>query len=113
MKSVIVNASFALLMSAAAINGAAAGTFTAMPRIAVSYADLNLKSEAGARVMLGRLQAAAASVCGGAAVSSHLDDVTAFRACTRQALDRAVSDLRSPRVSALYGMRADRVASRR
>lgn len=113
MKSVVLNASFAFFI---AVSGTAhadgLGRTQMSPQIAVSYADLDLSREAGARVMLSRLESAASSVCGGWPDIRRLDRVAAYRACTHKAMDGAVARLGSAKVGALYGQPVERLASR-
>jgi UrcA family protein len=112
MKSFFLNASFAFFIG---ISGTAhadgLGRTQMSPQIAVSYADLDLSREAGARVMLSRLETAASSVCGGWPDLHRLENLTIYRACTRKAMDGAVAQLGSSRVSALYGQPLERLAS--
>jgi UrcA family protein len=68
----------------------------------VEYADLNLNSEAGAEVMLRRLNRAAASVCGDSYGRRPIEAREAVRACMSDAVERAVSALDHPTVTALY-----------
>jgi UrcA family protein len=113
MKSVFLNASFAFFIGISSMAHAdGVGRTQMSPRIAVSYADLDLSREAGARVMLSRLEGASSSVCGGWPDIRRVDKVMAYRACTHKAMDGAVVQLGSPRVSALYGQPMERLASR-
>jgi UrcA family protein len=111
MKSVVLNASFAFFI---ALSGSAhadgLGRTQLHPRIVVSYSDLDLSREAGARVMLGRLESAASSVCGGWPDLHNLANVAIYRDCTRKAMDGALAQLGSVRVNALYGQPMERVA---
>ena len=66
----------------------------------VSYADLDLGHEAGARALLTRITGAAKLVC--SPEPRELKDAKPYRACTRQAVDRAVADVNNPAVSALH-----------
>ncbi len=65
----------------------------------VSYADLDLGHEAGARALLMRINGAAKLVC--SPEPQNLRDTQPYQACTRQAVDRAVADVNNPAVSAL------------
>lgn len=114
MKSVFLNASFAFFIGVSSLAHAdGLGRTHMAPQIVVSYSDLDLSREAGARVMLGRLESAASAVCGGWPDLHRLENLAIYRACTRKAMDGAVTELGSPRVSALYGQPAERLASRR
>ena len=66
----------------------------------VSYADLDLGREAGARALLKRISGAAKQVC--SPEPRDLADTKPYQACTQQAADRAVATVDSPKVSALY-----------
>ncbi len=112
MKSIILNASFAFFIAASATAHAQPGQIT-KPQVTVSYADLDLSREAGARVMLDRLESAASHVCGGWPDMHILNQIVRYHACTRQAMDDAIARLDSPKVSALYGVPAERVAMSR
>jgi UrcA family protein len=73
--------------------------------VKVSYGDLNLQSEAGARMMLQRIRHAAKSVC-----QFNLDyeweGTVLYLGCVHDATQHAVAKLHSPLVSAING--ADR-----
>ena len=68
----------------------------------ISYTDLNLASEAGARVMLHRINRAAKSVCG-LEPDDLLDGRVQYFACVHATVDKAVARLQSPLVTALNG----------
>ena len=68
----------------------------------VSYADLNLRTEAGARTLLGRIQGAAKKVCSPEPAPPDLTDQADYKTCLHDAQDGAVAELGNPRVSALY-----------
>lgn len=104
---------------AAAIAFAAAAPAQAQPRdqfidrasVAVAAADLNLDSELGAETLLRRLNRAARQVC--RASGRNRDDIEtrrAARACMDAALDRAVAQVDSPTVHALYASRYASIA---
>ena len=78
----------------------------------VSYADLNIHSEAGASVLLGRLKTAARAVCGPEPSIFELRETQAFAVCQKKALDRAVANVGSPELAALYGTEAGHVAEK-
>jgi len=96
----------ALALPAAAQSDAVRPGFSFDPTQVVSYthvpyADLDLTSEAGARTMLERIQAAADAVCGGAANKTSKADKEAYQDCHAIAVAGAVSKLRSPTLSRL------------
>ncbi len=66
----------------------------------VSYADLDLGHQAGARALLQRISGAAKLVC--SPEPRELRDAPPYKACLRQAVDQAVDEVNSPRVSALH-----------
>jgi UrcA family protein len=67
----------------------------------VSYADLDIQHDAGARVLLARLRHAANEVCA-PAPDRELSSVAQFEACFKSALDGAVSQVSSATLSGLY-----------
>lgn len=79
--------------------------------VRVGYADLDLQKEADARVLLGRLERAAYTACGGnpkfdrsyELMPSYTQQV--YRACRETALVRAVDNIRSPTLSRLFAER--------
>lgn len=79
---------------------------------AVRHADLNLATQRDARLMLQRLENAAADVCGASSFVS-LAHKRAVRdsACYRESMSRALEALASPTVNALYRAPAISVAS--
>ena len=69
----------------------------------VSYADLDLRSEAGARTLLVRITKAAKSACGELTHSALLPREGAHhRVCVTEAVDAAVARVDSPVLAALY-----------
>jgi len=73
----------------------------------ISYSDLNLASEAGARAMLSRINRAAKSVCG-LDTDDELDGRQEYFRCIHATVDRAVTTLQSPLVTALNGAGHDK-----
>jgi UrcA family protein len=86
----------------AAAQPAQAGTVP-LASARVSYADLNLGSEAGAHTLYQRLKGAASRVCG---TVDHRSP--ARRQCYDKALGDAVHSVGAPRLVALHGARAGR-----
>ncbi len=70
----------------------------------VTYADLDLHSAKGAQALLQRVRNASRLVCHAAEPSTpmQLDRTQTFRACVRSSLDRAVTILDAPMVTAVY-----------
>jgi UrcA family protein len=89
MKHVIV--AVAVVLSAAA--SAQAQTYDSARQISVRYDDINVREAAGARVLLARIERAAAAVCGPAPSIRNLDAWAGFRACKQVATDRAIASL--------------------
>jgi UrcA family protein len=83
-----------------------------VPSKTVKFADLNITSEAGAKVLYGRIRAAARDVCepsGG----RDLVLAAAAHACIEKAIDKAVKDVNSPVLTSLrFGSGDVRLASK-
>ena len=67
----------------------------------VSYADLDLGRDAGARVLLSRINGAAKRVCG--PVPEMHEPKAPFKKCVDRAVDHAVTEVNRPTVNALHG----------
>ncbi len=80
---------------------ALAQTSDSVPSVSVKYSDLDLGSRAGAQILLKRIAAAANTVCGGEPDIRRLDQLSAFEACRRSAVSRAVVALDSPMLTAM------------
>lgn len=75
--------------------------------IKVSYSDLDLNNARDARVMLRRLDEAAASACGASPFSLHEYKQAVRRsACYRDGLNQAVAALDAPALTSVYHARA-------
>lgn len=94
-----------LLAAAIALGAAGVATASDAERVSirVPIADLNLQSEAGARVALRRITRAASTICGDAADSREMARAALFQACVRSVVDKAVADAGSPTLAALNG----------
>ena len=68
--------------------------------IVVPYGDLNLTTYAGADAMLGRIRAAARSICGTES-ANPIDRATIWRPCVEDTTFRAVNDFGNPLVAEL------------
>jgi UrcA family protein len=77
-------------------------------QIKVSTAGLDLNTESGARTLLKRIEHAAAQVCGGEP-SNRMDRIKTFRPCTKEVMNRTVSEINAPTVTALYEGRSSLV----
>ena len=96
----------ALALPAAAQSHAVRPGFSFDPTKVVSYtrvpyADLDLASEAGARILLQRIETAADAVCGGAANKTSKLEKEDYDECHAVAVAGAVSKARSPTLSRL------------
>lgn len=91
-----------LLLTAIAAAPIRAASFD-RPQVTVSYSDLDLSRPAGAAALLDRLSTAARAVCGGVPDIRNLAAMSNFRACRKEAMDRAVASIRAPLVAQLYG----------
>lgn len=90
-----------LWLATAAVGMASAQT---APQTAarVSYADLDLSSEAGARALLYRIRVAASSACGQETHSPLFPRESArHRACVNEAVGAAVNQIGSPTLTAV------------
>ena len=106
------------LLAAALMAGPGASAAATEPAVAVAkvrVADLNLESDAGARVALTRIHRAAVKVCGGEPEARLLERRAAYEGCVREAVDRTVASAHSARLKALNGAeeRVTRLASAR
>jgi UrcA family protein len=71
------------------------------PAVRVAYSELDLNKDAGVERLYARLKHAAAQVCG----SADIRDLAALarqQACLQRALDRAVEDVHSARLTARH-----------
>lgn len=106
------------LLLAAGLGLAAAGAASAAPdptaettTVHVRVADLNLSSDAGARVALRRITHAARTICGDEPDAREMARQAIFQACVRSVVDQAVADAGSPTLAALNGGPAMRPTS--
>jgi UrcA family protein len=95
----------ALAVVAAAAAAAICGPAIAQPAeapmsVTVGYADLNLNSAGGARILLHRIQTAADQSCGGAPDIHALSLRTGFDHCRNDAVGQAVIRVNAPMLSA-------------
>jgi UrcA family protein len=75
--------------------------------VVVEYHDLDLSSEPGARVLLERIEQAAAQACRNPRISNLLSVeaealLRAYRTCTEKAVRNTVTRLNAPTVTSLY-----------
>jgi UrcA family protein len=92
------------VLAAAASLAQAAAPADDVPSVTVHFADLNVSTEEGSTRLYSRIATAARAVC---ERSDSRDPATfaARRACESAAIARAVSDVHSPRLAAVYAMR--------
>lgn len=67
----------------------------------VSYRDLNITQEAGARALVSRIRQAAKHVCGPYEVDDMLDGGRSYSSCVNDAVKGAVDRLNSPLVASI------------
>jgi UrcA family protein len=100
--------SFGLLGGVSAF---AADTNVTIDQVSVSYGDLNVSTDAGARVLFARIKSAATLACGGKPDSRDLAGMERFQACRKDAMSSAVTRIGAPKVAALYGQAVQQMAS--
>lgn len=88
----------ALALSAAAVQAQPVGPEMS---VRVNVAGLDLRSEAGARVALQRVDRAAAEICGAEPDIRLLARAALYRACVRKAVEAAVASAGVPMLSEL------------
>jgi UrcA family protein len=93
---------FASLAVCAALSTAARAEEA--PQVHVSYADLNLNSEAGAKVLFQRIRAAAARVCE-VPNMRDLSSQSRAKACTDHAIAVAVDAVKAPALTKIYDIK--------
>jgi UrcA family protein len=109
------------LTAAALIVGAAQAEDLIRKDVEVSYSDLNLSTDAGARQLLVRINAAAASACGGSPAFYSTYSVAPtlaykqFDTCRSNAVNAAVSSIKAPLVHQIFASNGafERVAGAR
>jgi UrcA family protein len=72
--------------------------------LTVRYSDLNLSTQQGARVLYGRIVAAASRVCAGGNMLD-LDAMATARVCREEAIAKAVRDVNSPMLASEHAKR--------
>ena len=71
-------------------------------QLSVNYADLNISRPAGAEVLITRMRAAAAQVCGPAPDLRDLVMYRFYRQCIVDTVDRGVASVNAPVVTEVY-----------
>jgi UrcA family protein len=74
-------------------------------QVIVKFADLDLATDVGARVLLRRIEAAAEQICGDPRGLLPLDRQARVQQCNTQAIAHAVADVGAPRVTLVYRAR--------
>src|SRR5262249_37940153 len=92
----------AAILAASVLAAAPAFAQSANKQVTVSFADLNLDNPAGIQVLMGRIAAAARAVCGPQPTIRDLRQLGAYNDCVKDATDRAVASVGSPRVAETY-----------
>ena len=102
----------AVLATAGIASAAQAGdAVKSSPRngdVVVQYADLNLNSAAGNKVLYARLSAAAERACGNDASARDLKRRAYYRACYDKALNGAVDTIGTRELQALHASKTTR-----
>jgi UrcA family protein len=104
LKSVLIAIAGAGLVSVAAAPGSARAQPASNPEsvsVRITYADLNLSSQEGAREMMGRIEGAARIICGESSSNNDLAERSREHACVNQTMSGAVRSLDAPTVTAL------------
>lgn len=98
------------LVAATSMSGSAfAGSYTAepldhVPSVRVSFADLDIKKEAGAQELYDRIMYAARRACGPRPDNAHFAMVDKWDYCVNDAMKRAVAYVNSPIVNRIAGL---------
>jgi UrcA family protein len=90
------------------IRGASSSPGGELKHEPIKYTDLDLKSQAGAETLIGRLRAAATRVCHPIPThKANFKDVDDFEKCRSQAVSHAVQDLGNPMVKQVFDRTGD------
>ena len=99
LKPVLITA-FVTAFGLAGVNATAAQAQAAdVPKVFVSYADINTATPEGAAILRNRIQHAAEKVCGGRP-SARLQQATQFRPCVKDVTARAFARFDSTKLAA-------------
>lgn len=105
LRRIQVVASFGLILSGPAIVSAAHQGFDAdNGTLRVSYADLDLSSQAGVEVLYGRLQQASAVACdtGSLRQKGSLKAARMAESCFEEVLSKLVSKVKNDKLTAIH-----------
>ncbi len=100
MKIISILTGFALLGSLSAVAVAAHASDVEQVSATVHLGDLNLATNDGAQTAMSRIQRAAREICGPGPDMREFDSTRQFKQCVEQAVDRAVTSLDMPMVTA-------------
>ena len=101
---------FVVLAGAAASGRVVAQPYGQVLTKKVTYGDLNLETEAGAKVLYARLRHAAQDVCS-LYQSEELARKIVWRTCVENSLSDAVGRINKPLVTALHNKSASRAST--
>ena len=104
--SLVLTVSLVIAGAAAAQPNNNFGDLDSSRSVHVSYADLNLHTQAGARAIMARIDDAAVRACGGAPDLRMLERRALFNSCKTQTFNQAVRDLDAPLVTAMADLGA-------
>jgi UrcA family protein len=99
-RAAVAVVAFGILTGASGL-AAAGAPLSNVPAVVVRYADLDLGSEQGARTLYRRILGAAEAVCPQADIRDLERSVQSHR-CRQQAVARAVQNVSSPQLAAIY-----------
>jgi UrcA family protein len=85
---------------------AGAAPLAEIPTVRVQFADLDISHDAGVERLYSRLRQASQAVCSTHADMHDIRAIVAQKSCAAAALDRAVSDIHSSRLSARHALGA-------
>jgi UrcA family protein len=100
----------ALVGCALAATASVSGAVTPVaqpPTVVIKYGDLDLSQEQGVRILYRRISAAAQAVCV-PLVSGDLMSLARSRVCQQEAIERAVRQVPSARLAAMYAAYASK-----
>jgi UrcA family protein len=81
--------------------------------VRVVYGDLNLSTKSGAQTLFKRMRVATSKVCGSRPAPKQIAAQQRHRICTLDAMLRAVAEINSPLVTAMFtGMAGEKTAAR-
>jgi len=99
-----IHAALGAVTLSASLLAAARAAEDPLPMRVVSYADLNISTSAGAKVLYQRIKSAAQQVCPGD--NFHDIEVWQARECIQKSIDAAVKSVHSPALTALHSQNA-------